>query len=169
MINVLVSYTVKPEYVEDNKTNIKKFLEDFKQLDQSKFEYKVYLKEDGITFLHYSNYENEEMQYEVLNVPSFKEFQRLRDESGLNGSHQVNFYNQYNKNRIPAGLRLTGTRKNKNIMEEQNIWWLNEESEQMLNRGYLLKGETVKAAIERITTAAAKDCISQNYNRLLKK
>ncbi|CAM3585053.1 hypothetical protein ELOC111193_12125 [Elizabethkingia occulta] len=91
MINVLVSYTVKPEYVEDNKTNIKKFLEDFKQLDQSKFEYKVYLKEDGITFLHYSNYENEEMQYEVLNVPSFKEFQRLRDESGLNGSHQVNF------------------------------------------------------------------------------
>ncbi|AJW64723.1 hypothetical protein OZ664_14090 [Elizabethkingia sp. HX WHF] len=91
MINVLVSYTVKPEYVEENKTNIKKFLEDFKQLDQSKFEYKVYLKEDGITFLHYSNYENEGVQHEVLNVPSFKEFQRLRDESGLNGSHQVNF------------------------------------------------------------------------------
>ncbi len=66
------------------------------------------------------------------------------------------FYNQYNKNRISAGLRLTGIRKNKNIMEEQNIWWLNEESEQMLNRGYLLKGETVKGAIERITTAAAK-------------
>ena len=45
----------------------------------------------------------------------------------------------------------------KKIMEDQNpIWWLNEESEQMLNRGYLLKGETVKGAIERITTAAAK-------------
>jgi ribonucleoside-diphosphate reductase, alpha chain len=43
-------------------------------------------------------------------------------------------------------------------MEEniQNIWWLNEESEQMLNRGYLLKGETVVGAIERITSAAAK-------------
>ena len=43
-------------------------------------------------------------------------------------------------------------------MEEntQNIWWLNEESEQMLNRGYLLKGETVVGAIERITFAAAK-------------
>lgn len=50
MINVLVSYTVKPEYVEENITNIKNFLEDFKQLDQSKFDYKVYLKEDGITF-----------------------------------------------------------------------------------------------------------------------
>lgn len=43
-------------------------------------------------------------------------------------------------------------------MEEHNteIWWLNDESEQMLNRGYLLKGETVEGAIDRITTAAAK-------------
>ena len=44
-------------------------------------------------------------------------------------------------------------------MEEisnKGIWWLNEESEQMLNRGYLLKGETVEGAIERITSAAAK-------------
>ncbi len=42
-------------------------------------------------------------------------------------------------------------------MEEQTkIWWLNDESEQMLNRGYLLKGETVDGAINRITSAAAK-------------
>lgn len=40
--------------------------------------------------------------------------------------------------------------------EKSKIWWLNEESEQMLNRGYLLKGETVEGAIDRITTAAAK-------------
>ena len=40
--------------------------------------------------------------------------------------------------------------------EEVNIWWLNEESEQILNRGYLLKGETVEGAIERITAAAAR-------------
>lgn len=39
---------------------------------------------------------------------------------------------------------------------KHNIWWLNEESEQMLNRGYLLKGETVEGAIDRITIAAAK-------------
>lgn len=35
------------------------------------------------------------------------------------------------------------------------LWWLNSESEQILNRGYLLKGETVHGAIQRITTAAA--------------
>lgn len=44
--------------------------------------------------------------------------------------------------------------KMENTTEE--IWWLNEESEQMLNRGYLLKGETVEGAIERITKSAAQ-------------
>lgn len=36
------------------------------------------------------------------------------------------------------------------------MWWKNSESEQILNRGYLLKGETVEGAIERICNAAAK-------------
>lgn len=89
MINVIVSYTVNPEFVPTNKANIQKFLEDFKNLDQSTFEYKVFVKEDGVTFLHYSNYINEDVQHEVLNIPSFKEFQRVRDESGLNDSHKV--------------------------------------------------------------------------------
>ncbi len=38
----------------------------------------------------------------------------------------------------------------------ENIWWLNEESQQILNRGYLLNGETTKTAIERVANAAAK-------------
>lgn len=38
----------------------------------------------------------------------------------------------------------------------KKLWWFNEESEQILNRGYLLKGETVKGAIERVANAAAK-------------
>lgn len=43
------------------------------------------------------------------------------------------------------------------MTEEYNdIWWLNQESEQMLNRGYLLNGETVEGAIDRITSAAAQ-------------
>ena len=36
------------------------------------------------------------------------------------------------------------------------MWWFNEESEQVLNRGYLLQGETVEGAIERVADAAAK-------------
>ncbi len=38
----------------------------------------------------------------------------------------------------------------------EKLWWKNEESEQILNRGYLLKGETVEGAIERICSAAAQ-------------
>lgn len=38
----------------------------------------------------------------------------------------------------------------------ERLWWLNDESQQILNRGYLLKGETPQKAIERIATAACK-------------
>lgn len=37
-----------------------------------------------------------------------------------------------------------------------DLWWFNEESEQVVNRGYLLKGETIHDAIERICDAASK-------------
>lgn len=37
-----------------------------------------------------------------------------------------------------------------------DLWWFNEESEQVLNRGYLLKGETVNDAIDRICESAAR-------------
>lgn len=38
----------------------------------------------------------------------------------------------------------------------EKLWWKNAESEQNLNRGYLLKGETVEKAIERVCSAAAQ-------------
>ncbi|HNR85812.1 MAG TPA: ribonucleotide-diphosphate reductase subunit alpha, partial [Taishania sp.] len=38
----------------------------------------------------------------------------------------------------------------------ERLWWKNEESEQILNRGYLLKGETVEGAIDRVASAAAR-------------
>jgi ribonucleoside-diphosphate reductase alpha chain len=43
-----------------------------------------------------------------------------------------------------------------NVPLTEKLWWKNDESEQMLNRGYLLKGETVDGAIERICRAAAQ-------------
>lgn len=38
----------------------------------------------------------------------------------------------------------------------ERLWWLNDESQQILNRGYLLKGETAGTAIERVAVAAAR-------------
>lgn len=89
MIHVIVSYTVNPEFVTENKKNISVFLNDFKQLDQSRFNYAVFLNDDGITFTHVSNYKDEQIQNEVLNTPSFLNFQKMRDDSGLNNSHKV--------------------------------------------------------------------------------
>ena len=40
-------------------------------------------------------------------------------------------------------------------MKSKKYWWLNEESQQVLNRVYLLKGETVQDAVERIVTKAS--------------
>ena len=54
-----------------------------------------------------------------------------------------------NNNELPIQTTLQPE-----LMEK--LWWKNEESEQILNRGYLLKGETVEGAIERVATAAAK-------------
>ncbi|MDR6966016.1 hypothetical protein J2X31_000009 [Flavobacterium arsenatis] len=88
MISVKVTYTVKPEFVAQNKANITTFLEDFKKLNPSDFKYEVFLCEDGITFLHLSSYKNEAIQKQILNVASFKNFQKERDESGLNNSHK---------------------------------------------------------------------------------
>lgn len=89
MISVIVTYRVKPEFVEKNKANIQRFLTDFEQLDSTKFKYNVLIKDDGVSFVHYSHYSDEAIQNQLLHVPSFKAFQEMRDASGLNGSHQV--------------------------------------------------------------------------------
>ena len=52
-------------------------------------------------------------------------------------------------------VQLQNTKLNSGTTKER-LWWLNDESQQILNRGYLLKGETTKSAIERIANAAAK-------------
>lgn len=89
MISVIVTYKVHAAFADQNKQHIERFLKDFKPLDIADFQYTVYTKDDNLTFVHHSMYKNETVQNAVLHVPSFLEFQRLRDESGLNGTHQV--------------------------------------------------------------------------------
>lgn len=89
MISVFISYTVRPDFVEENKRNINNFLEDLKTLNSNEFQYNVYIKEDGLTFLHQSTYIDENIQTIVLNTPSFRRFRTIRDEKGLDNTHQV--------------------------------------------------------------------------------
>ncbi|WP_113661376.1 hypothetical protein [Pedobacter nanyangensis] len=89
MIAVQVTYQINAEFVEENKRNIAAFLADFRELLHSKFLYHVYVKQDGLTFVHVSMYESEEIQQQVLNTPSFVHFQQQRDEKGLIGSPTI--------------------------------------------------------------------------------
>ena len=83
MINVIVRYKVKPEFVAENKANIQKFLESFKSKTDLNLDYKVLFEASENRFTHISEYENEETQQEVLKIPIFLEFQKARDEKGL--------------------------------------------------------------------------------------
>ena len=89
MISVKVTYTVKSEFVLKNQENINSFMEDFRKLNSNDFRYIAYVGDDGKTFIHLSMYKNEEIQKQVLDIESFKLFQQQRDESGLEGSHNV--------------------------------------------------------------------------------
>jgi hypothetical protein len=89
MISVKVTYTVNADFVAENKQNIATFLSDFGQINNGEFLYEVFLLADGVTFMHISQYRDEAVQQDVLAVPSFVEFQRKRDDSGLSGSHHI--------------------------------------------------------------------------------
>ena len=104
MISIEVTYTVKPEFVEQNKQNIHSFLADFRQLKHLKFLYNVFVKEDGVTFMHISMYDNEAIQNELLQVPSFVAFQKQRDEQGLAQYPQI-----FNINLIGSSLDVIKT------------------------------------------------------------
>ena len=81
MLVVSVTYTVHKDFIQTNMENISKFLEDFKLLDHTQFLYTIFQSEDGRTFVHNSQYANKEIQQYLLNIPSFLNFQKLRDKN----------------------------------------------------------------------------------------
>ncbi|MBO9561193.1 MAG: hypothetical protein J7621_00410 [Niastella sp.] len=88
MITVKVTYTVKDTFAQQNKENINTFMKDFKTLGDD-FRYTVLIQKDGKTFVHLSQYKNEAIQKQLLEVPSFKSFQQQRDESGLESEPRI--------------------------------------------------------------------------------
>jgi predicted helicase len=89
MITVKVTYTVHPAFVAQNQENINRFMNEFSSIDSDEFRYTVYLCGDGKTFVHLSQYQNEDIQKYLLDVPSFKLFQQQRDRSGLESAPQI--------------------------------------------------------------------------------
>jgi len=89
MIIVKVTYTVQADFSKKNQENINLFMLDFKKMNPEEFQYNAYLCSDGKTFVHISHYQNERIQKQLLQVPSFLSFQKQRDESGLENAPQI--------------------------------------------------------------------------------
>lgn len=93
MKSVKVTYTVKPSFVEQNKTNINVFINELKDSGNADVRYSIYLGEDGRTFTHISLYSSEAAQEQFLDMESFKAFQQQRDESGLETEPSIEVLN----------------------------------------------------------------------------
>ena len=82
MNGVKVQYTVKEEYVETNKANIRQIMTDLREINNPDIQYSAFLLDDGVTFVHLVMRINDEAQKTVSELPSFQEFQRQLKESG---------------------------------------------------------------------------------------
>ena len=79
---VRVTYTVKPEYVEQNKANIARVMKDLKAFNNPNTKYASYLEDDGVTFMHFAQYPDEETAALLNKVPSFNKFREELKASG---------------------------------------------------------------------------------------
>lgn len=71
---VRVTYKVKPEYVETNKVNIVKVMQDLREINAEGVKYSSYLLEDGQSFMHFTIFKDEDSQKILNELDSFKNF-----------------------------------------------------------------------------------------------
>ena len=78
---IRVQYEVKPDYVEHNKSNIVQVMKDLKALNNPNTKYASYLEDDGVTFMHFAQYPDEETAKLLNDLPSFAKFRKELKES----------------------------------------------------------------------------------------
>ena len=73
---VRVLYTVKPEYVAQNKANIAQVMADLKALNNPNTKYASYIEEDEVTFMHFAQYPDEATVQLLNDLPAFAKFRQ---------------------------------------------------------------------------------------------
>jgi quinol monooxygenase YgiN len=69
-----VQYTVKPDYADTNKRNIRKVMADLQKIANPGIKYYAFLLDDGKTFFHFGIYSDQAALDMVNNLPSFQFF-----------------------------------------------------------------------------------------------
>src|SRR5258706_15912438 len=80
---VKVEYTVKPEYVSTNKANIQKVMDELRALGDVGILYSSYVKEDGVSFVHFSIHRDSEEPNLLTTLPAFKAFSTQLKAEGI--------------------------------------------------------------------------------------
>ena len=80
---VKVEYTVKPEYVDTNKSNIMKVMNELRALGNVGVLYSAYVKEDGCSFVHFSIHRDSEEPNIITSLAAFKAFSTQLKNEGL--------------------------------------------------------------------------------------
>jgi hypothetical protein len=79
---VKVQYMVKPEYVEQNKANIRKVMEAIRANPISGMHYASFILDDGQTFVHINMAKDQETLSRLNEVKEFGEFREALKASG---------------------------------------------------------------------------------------
>jgi hypothetical protein len=80
---IKVEYTVKPEYVDINKANIQKVVDELRELGDVGILYSVYIKDDGCSFVHFAIYRNADEPNLIPTLKSFQAFNKQLKEEGI--------------------------------------------------------------------------------------
>jgi hypothetical protein len=82
MIAVKVQYTVKPEYVDQNKANIRKVMEAIRSNPIPGMQYASFTLDDGQRFVHINMAKDQETLSKLSEVKEFGEFREALKASG---------------------------------------------------------------------------------------
>ena len=74
MINVLVTYKVKSDRVEENEELVKAVYEELRQRNDPDIHYATFKLDDGQTFAHFAAFASPEKQAELTESKSFQAF-----------------------------------------------------------------------------------------------
>ena len=80
---VRVTYTTKPEYAEQNQSNIRNVMAELQKINNQGINYNACLNPDEKTFTHTAFFNSDEAEKVLLALPLFKHFQEQLKASGL--------------------------------------------------------------------------------------
>ena len=98
---VKVQYTVKPEYTEQNKANIRKVMEAIKANPIEGMLYSSYTLEDGQTFVHINIAKDDATMAKLNDVQEFNDFRKA-----LKASEPIAPPKSTKLNQVAAGFEL---------------------------------------------------------------